>query len=476
MSSLSRQQQIIVAAMGVATVILLALLGCSVISGLSSLPETQDKKVQATGSSPLETPDLSTPLFPTWTPEPTSTPYVAPTAAPRPLSEESAATLDQVETDVIATRLLLPTTSVPRLSTSRRQLRSRYGSVFESEEWQEGLSSLVVALATLDLMSADTELTPILKEISVEQTASYYDPENEGIYILHDIDPTSPYGRVLYAHTYDHVLQDHNFGMDALALPVTELFQYADRPLAVTSLTEGESALLQEQYAELYFSDSDRFQAQQEALRRASSALDSAPRVIRELYQFPHISGKDFAQSLFDYNGWKAINDAYANPPASSEHILHPESYLYRDQPVPILVPSLANILGSEWHLAYDDTLGELVLRLNLENRLDNAEASVAAEGWGGDRCAVYKNDATGGTVMLLHTEWDTVADAVGFSGAYESYAEARFGHTVDDTEGGVACWEGSDVLCVAQTGNTVIVVLGPDRETVDKVLVVSLP
>jgi hypothetical protein len=476
MSSLSRQQQLIIGAMGIATVVILAILSCIVYTSMSSLPRTQDKEAQIPEPSPQGTPDLGTVLFPTWTPEPTSTPYVAPTAAPRPLDEDTAADLDQVETDVIAIRLLLPQTPVPRWSTSRRQLRSRYGDVFASEEWQQGLSSLAVALETLDFVSADTDLTSILEDISIEQTPSYYDPATQGIYLLHDIDPTSPYGRVLYAHSYDHVLQDHNFDIDSLGLPVSELFQYADRALAVTSLSEGDAALLQDQYLATHLTEPEQIRAQQDAQRRSDSSLNSAPRVINELYLFPHTAGKEFAQALYDFNGWQAINDAYANPPASTEHILHPESYLDRDQPVPILVPSLANILGDEWHLAYDETLGEFMLRVYLENRLDSAEASVAAEGWGGDRCAVYRNDTTGGSVMLLHTVWDTVSDAAGFSEAYGTYATARFGHSADDIEGGVACWEGSDVLCAVQTLDTVIAVLGPDRETVDKVLAVSVP
>jgi hypothetical protein len=194
------------------------------------------------------------------------------------------------------------------------------------------------------------------------------------------------------------------------------------------------------------------------------------------MYLFPYTAGKDFAQTLFDLGGWQAISNAYTNPPASSEHILHPQSYLDDDQPVQILTPSLANILGDEWQIKYDDTLGELMLRIYLESRIDAAEANVAAEGWGGDRCSIYQNESAGETVMLLHTEWDTVADAGEFLETYTSYADARFGLTDSDTTGSGACWEDSDVLCLTQTGDTVIAVLGPNRETVDKVLAVSIP
>ena len=124
MSSLTRQQQIIVAAMGAATVLVLAVLSCIVLTSMSSLSRTEDKGVQVPGSPTLAAADLATALFPTWTPEPTSTPYVAPTAAPRPLAEDAAPVLEQVETDVIATRFLLPQTTVPRWPVSISAARS----------------------------------------------------------------------------------------------------------------------------------------------------------------------------------------------------------------------------------------------------------------------------------------------------------------------------------------------------------------
>ena len=476
MSGLTRQQQLIVGGMALATIIVLVALGVVVYISMSSLSKPGDKVAQEPGPATPVATALVTPLFPTWTPEPTLTPYAAPTAAPRPLDEHTAPVLDQVETDVIAIRSLLPQTSVNRWSTSRRQLRSRYGDMFGSEEWQEELSSFTVALATLDLMSPDTDLASIRTDISIEQSPSYYDPEDNGIYILHDIDPTSPYGRMLYAHSYDHVLQDHNFGLDSLGIPITELFQHADQALAVTSLSEGDAALAAGQYSATYFSDAERLQAQQSAKKQGSATLNSAPGAIRELYLFPYTAGKDFAQQLYDLGGWQAISDAYTNPPASTEHILHPASYVEGDQPVQILVPSLTNILGTEWHLAYDDTLGELMLNLYLQGRLDAAETDVAAEGWGGDRCAIYQNDSTGETVMLLHTEWDTARDAGEFAQTYTSYLDVRFGGTAGETAQGVTCWEGDDILCMTQAGDTVVAVLGPDREIVDKVLAVSIP
>ncbi len=471
MSGLSRQELVIVIAMGVGTVIVLAVLGGIVISSMASLVQQQARQI---ASVPTDTPVPTIMAFPTWTPEPTATPYAMPTAGLRPLEDDSV--LDQVEADVSAARLLLPGSLVPRWSVSRRQLRARYDDVLESEEWQAALSSLSIAWAALDFIPPNTDLTPILRDIYAEQVYDYYDPETGAIYVLHDVDTSAPLGRTVYAHAYDHALQDRHFGLVGLGLSVTESFNYDDRLLAVNGLVEGDAALLQGQYVVTYLSYPEQVQVEQDLRRLGSSALHSAPRVVSELFQFPQTAGANFAEALYNSGGWDAVNAAYASPPVSTEQILHPQRYLAGDQPVSILLPSLAHILGDDWRLAYDGTAGEFLLRLYLGNRLGAEEAAVAAEGWGGDRYAVYRNDVAGQSVMLLHVAWDTVADAGEFRDAYVGYADGRFGHAADQTVGGVTCWEGDDVLCVAQAGDVVIVGLGPDRETVDSVMAVSIP
>jgi hypothetical protein len=471
MSGLSRQELVIVIAMGVGTVIVLAVLGGIVISSMTPLMQQQARQ---TASVPTDTPRPTIVAFPTWTPEPTAIPQVVPTVELRPLENDSV--LDQVEADVSAARLLLPGSAVPRWSVPRRYLHARYGDMLESEGWQTALSSLSTAWAALDFIPPNTDLTPILRDIYAEQVYEYYDPETGEIYVLHDIDTSAPLGRTAYAHAYDHALQDQHFGLVGLGLLVSESFSYDDRLLAINGLVEGDAALLQEHYIATYLTYPEQVQVEQDLRRLGSSVLHSAPRVVSELFQFPQKAGASFAKALHDSGGWDAVNAAYASPPVSTEQILHPQRYLAGDQPVSILLPSLAHVLGDDWRLAYDGTAGELLLRLYLENRLGAEEAAVAAEGWGGGRCAVYRNDVANQSVMLLHVVWDTAADAREFRDAYVGYADGRFGHAADQAEGGMTCWEGDDVLCVAQAGDVVIVGLGPDRETVDKVMAVAIP
>jgi hypothetical protein len=87
---------------------------------------------------------------------------------------------------------------------------------------------------------------------------------------------------------------------------------------------------------------------------------------------FPYMSGMEFAQSLFDRGGWDAIDAAYANPPVSTEQILHPDRYP-ADQPVTVELPDLQSVLGDGWTELYTNVLGEWYTYLILSQNIDPA-------------------------------------------------------------------------------------------------------
>ena len=134
----------------------------------------------------------------------------------------------------------------------------------------------------------------------------------------------------------------------------------------------------------------------------AGVALGHAPPVLISSLSFPYSSGYRFVETLYDAGGFEAIDAAWADPPRSTEHILHPERYLAGDAPQIVTLPPLTDTLGVGWELLEDDILGEFFLREYLDQQLAAAVAERAAEGWGGDRYAVYWNEATGGLVMAL--------------------------------------------------------------------------
>jgi hypothetical protein len=181
---------------------------------------------------------------------------------------------------------------------------------------------------------------------------------------------------------------------------------------------------------------------------------------------FPYEYGYLFVQHLYNIGGWGTVDRAYRDLPSSTEQILHPERYP-DDQPVPVELPDFSDILGTGWEELDRGVMGEwstyLILSKGLdeEARLDETSAAMAAEGWGGDEYVVYYNADAEGTVMVLHTTWDTSEDADEFYAAFSDYLVGRFGITGDNT------WLGEDGYhTFFNQGKTTTWILAPDAQT----------
>ena len=173
--------------------------------------------------------------------------------------------------------------------------------------------------------------------------------------------------------------------------------------------------------------------------------------------------------------GWRAIDAAYADPPQSTEQILHPEKYLERDEPVLVSLPPLTDTLGIGWERIDSETLGEFQTTLYLAQQVDQATAEQASAGWDGDEYAVYGRDED--DVLVLATVWDSAADREEFVSAYRQYATARYGQDPSQTERDAIWWQTPDeAAALSWLAEQTFVVVGPDVATVERVLAALAP
>jgi hypothetical protein len=467
---MSQNQRLIVVMMGAASLIVILML-CGTIFYTTLQLNSPATPLVGDLTHTLRVTPIST-----WTP----TPYfdvVVETSDATPtlplLKEEEDALLDQVELEVVAVRDLLPLQPVTRWKVSRMQLRQRYADLFINEDWTEATHSLVIVYAAFDFMAPNTNLMALWEDDFSDWVAGFYRVDAKDIFVVSDAYMMGAMERAVFAHEYTHALQDQHFDLRSLGLYVTGEPEYSDRLLAAMALVEGDADLVQEMYIERYFSQEDALDMLNQILKR-SYVWKDVPSVLGEVSMFPYEKGIEFTRALFKEGGWRMVNQAYTDPPVSTEQILHPERYLASDQPVRVSLPQFKSLDG-DWRVVYDDVAGEFLLRLYLGNRLTADEAYVAAEGWGGDHCVVYYNDTTGDISMVLSVVWDTPADAQEFRDAYTRYAEARFGYKAKQTALGVSCWQGLDVVCLTTRGDGSGVVLGPDQETVDELLAAGI-
>ena len=70
-----------------------------------------------------------------------------------------------------------------------------------------------------------------------------------------------------------------------------------------------------------------------------------------------------------------------------------------------------AKVLGGQYTLWHEDTLGELEMRIYFAQASTDSLAARAAQGWGGDRLYAFRS-ATGQMAVVWLSTWDTSRDA----------------------------------------------------------------
>jgi hypothetical protein len=130
---------------------------------------------------------------------------------------------------------------------------------------------------------------------------------------------------------------------------------------------------------------------------------------------FQYNAGSGFAAAAYLRGGWPAVDAAHRDPPASSEQVLHPEKYFdARDRPIEVALGGTEELERRGWTRVFEDTFGELDVRVLAGRVFDPVRAGAIAAGWGGDRCRVLvRSDAM---IVAWLSVWDSEEDARDFA------------------------------------------------------------
>jgi hypothetical protein len=397
---------------------------------------------------------------------------------PEPSAQASEpVSIELIEERVSELRGLETLEPVPLTYLTTEELRQQMTEEFEKDYSPQEARDDALLYAAFDLMDLDVDLFQLLIDLQTEQVLGFYDPDTQEMYVVKSGQEPGTLERWTFSHEYTHALQDQHFDLQALGFTNQgdEEKKDSEQQFAIRSLVEGDASLLMQQYALQYFDLSEMQAVLDESLAADSTVLDSAPRIVRESLLFPYEQGLTFVLALFKDGGWSAIDAAYGAPPVSTEQIIHPDRYP-EDVPQLVSLPPLTDTLGSGWRLVDEDVMGEFGLRIYLDVYPPVSEGApspeAAADGWGGDRYAVYWREDETGFVLALRSVWDTAADADEFFQAYTGFATARFGGAPDRQTGGDRMlWFGDDALSLTRNDrDEILVLIAPGEATLDNV------
>jgi len=232
----------------------------------------------------------------------------------------------------------------------------------------------------------------------------------ENFYVTNEFEATST-----FVHELAHIMQE------TYSLPQRTTF---DGSKALTSLKEGDATLMANTFKNdgvvpvSYSATSD--DGEQSLLVTLVFVISdeiqpSLPGTINDLNRFHYRYGVKFAEALYVKGGWGAVNEAYANPPNTTEQIIHPEKYFAQEDSLTVE----AALVSGDWNLIAKDRFGEYFIFVMLDNWISESKAELAAEGWGGDVFNYYENDDD--FLFTWNIVWDSGEDAYEF---YVSFQE----------------------------------------------------
>jgi hypothetical protein len=352
---------------------------------------------------------------------------------------------DAFESILPSMRRLPFTSKVKRSVTKREDMKEMLINEFEADSTPEEFYANEMALKAFGFVKREVNLKELLIQVYSEEIAAFYDPKTKTMHLIKEDEARAKkqpsfleqlFGKVagfdkderktVIAHELTHALADQHFDIDAMQEKVKK---NDDRALAVSALVEGEATLTMmgvgiddwkgTQITQLRSEDLDRmftFVTPFLSFLGGGNSLKTAPPIISESMLFPYVRGLVFCAKLVNSGGWKAVDDAYRNPPLSTEQVLHPDKY--GDSPdLPMTVDLGGLTPGGDWKELGRNVLGEMQLAVLLRN----SGGKSAAAGWDGDAYAVFEGPGHELALAWL-TTWDSEHDAIEFSSGYLNY------------------------------------------------------
>jgi hypothetical protein len=343
----------------------------------------------------------------------------------RPVTARELAAIDGLMHAAERVRGLRFARAVPVLVQDTHAITAYVDSQIEAEE----LERARVVYTALGLLDRQLDVRSLLLRLMGEQIVGYYDVDRHHLVVRDDV--MRAFGgsrkqvvdvaeaRVVLVHELVHALQDQHLRLSA----IMDEQRDSDADNAFRAMVEGDATLAMIAFAmqresvplsELT-SNPARVRNLSELVRAsplAGTELGSAPAIVRVPLLSAYVDGLAFAANLHGDGGWGRVNRAHADPPASSEQVLHPERFVRRDAPERPRLAGAQSALGEDYELVHEDSLGELELSVYFGQASGDRAARRAANGWGGDRLYAYRGASEDAAIVWL-TTWDDEREAV---------------------------------------------------------------
>jgi hypothetical protein len=339
-----------------------------------------------------------------------------PSASPASTQAQEAA-LAAIERQVQQIRGLPAAEIGPAQIIDRDRLAVELRALFDAEYPQARRDADNTTLRAMGLLNAKQDVAQLQLRLLGDQVLGFYDDRKKRMVVVSD-SGLSAEAKITYAHEYTHALQDAAFTLKTLE---TDAVGEDDRSLARTGLIEGDATQTMFLWA---FANLDPEELVQLG-NQPEPDTGGAPSWMVGLLKFPYTAGLQWVGQVYQAGGFQAVDGAFADPPESTEQVIHYDKWVAREKPIAVSIRDLRSALGAGWKRVASSPQGEAMLGVMLQFfGVSQADAGQAVAGWGGDRVTVYSGP-DGAFSLAWRIAWDSASDAAEFANAYAKVTDA---------------------------------------------------
>jgi hypothetical protein len=311
----------------------------------------------------------------------------------------------------------------------QESLRELLGRLLAKEAESPAYGTMMATMEFLRLIPEDSDASSLFGKLLEGQVGGLYDPDEKALYVVDTFDPEGFLGGIIISHEITHAIQDAKWNLTSYVKDVHQL----DKRRARLAAIEGDATVTMVAWGQDNFT-SNVWTELLQVFRTQADDLNRVPQPMVQELLFPYLAGVTFCMEVAAAKGaenWRA--HLGANPPASTEQILHPAKYLADppELPIPVELPSPAD--GAPFLERYRNTKGEWGIRVYLALPREFPRMSIfardpilrapipteAAAGWGGDQYVLLSRNAEAAPeAMAWRTVWDSEQDAREFINA----------------------------------------------------------
>jgi hypothetical protein len=359
---------------------------------------------------------------------------------------------------------------------SKQEIREYLIREEQEDKSEDRRAADAKTLEAFGLIPKGFPLDSFMLDVLTDQIAGLYDPKAKEFYIADWIPADEQ--RSVMAHELTHALEDQSYQIDPW---IKSARPNDDAELARESVSEGSAMAamvdysLREQHMGVRDLPDVTLLLQSGAVEEMSKDphLAKAPPYIRDGLLFPYLAGTAFSQQFLKaHAGWEDVKILFANPPVSTQQIMHPDLYLAGVKPEKVTLPEWKGLLPADWKFLEENVMGEFNLDEVLKQFLDQERADKLSEKWRGDRYASFENQKTQEILLVFLVDLDSVEDAARFCGQYSEALEKKYPARTQlfRRPNFFQFHAGSGGVFLRCSGTQCLTVEGASRETFDKI------